>query len=250
MTGIVFDIKEFAIFDGPGIRTTVFLKGCPLRCVWCHNPEGLSPEPETLRSAAGERRVGERWEASALAARLNSQAEILRDSGGGVTFSGGEPLAQAGFVKAVIEHLDRLHVLLDTSGYGPRDEFAQLLGVVDLVFFDLKLLDPAQHRRYTGQDNGPILANLEVLARSGRPYVIRVPLIPGITDTAANLEAVAQACRGLAGLERVDLLPYNRAAGGKYPACGRRFAYVPQEGRRPAEAAGFFSRYGVPVRVV
>jgi len=250
VTGVVFDIKEFAVFDGPGIRTTVFLKGCPLRCLWCHNPEGLSPDPEVLHSAAGDRRVGLCWEASALAARLNSQADILRDSGGGVTFSGGEPLRQAEFVAAVIAGLRELHVLLDTSGYAPEQDFRRLLDVVDMVFFDLKLMDPALHERYTGRDNRPILRNLEVLAQSGCPFVVRVPLVPGITDTPANLAAVAAACQGLSGLERVDLMPYNRAAGGKYAACGRRFALIWDEAREPDADTASFERLGIPVRVL
>jgi pyruvate formate lyase activating enzyme len=250
VTGIVFDIKEFAVFDGPGIRTTVFLKGCPLRCPWCHNPEGLSPEPEVIRHAVGQRLVGERWEAGALAARLNSQADILRDGGGGVTFSGGEPLLQAEFVAEVVQQLAGLHVLLDTSGYGPEHAFRRLLSLVGTVFFDLKLVDAGQHQRYTGRDNGPILRNLHILAQSGCSYVVRVPLVPGITDTPANLTAIAALCQGLQGLQRVDLLPYNRAAGGKYAACGRRFGCVWNEARESNADTAPFDCAGVPVRVV
>jgi pyruvate formate lyase activating enzyme len=250
VTGILFDIKEFALFDGPGLRTTVFLKGCPLRCAWCHNPEGLTAEPQMLRSAGGERLVGQRFEAAALATRLNRQADILRDAGGGVTFSGGEPLQQAAFVGAVIDGLDRQHVVLDTSGYGEEAEFRRLVAKVDLVFFDLKLIDPHLHERYTGCGNGPILRNLRALSESKRPYVIRVPLVPGVTDTAANLSAIAQTCRCLAGLVRVDLLPYNRAAGGKYDACGLRFAPSWDEAQAPCVDTDVFVRAGLAARVV
>lgn len=250
MTGILFDIKEFAVFDGPGIRTTVFLKGCPLRCLWCHNPEGISPDPEVLHSPAGDRLVGTVWEARDLAARLTSQADILRDAGGGITFSGGEPLRQAEFVAEVIAGLGGLHVVLDTSGYGPEDAFRRLVDRVDMVLYDLKVMDPDQHARYTGHDNRPILRNLELLAGSGCPYVVRVPLVPGVTDTPGNLAAIVEVCRGLCGLERVDLMPYNRAAGGKYGACGRRFSPVWDDAREPVADTAPFVRAGIPVRVV
>lgn len=222
-TGITFDIKEFAIQDGPGIRTTVFLKGCPLRCPWCHNPEGLSPEPEILHGAAGERTVGKRWEAEELAAYLNRQVPILARNGGGITFSGGEPLLQAEFLLAVRACLAPVHVLLDTSGYAAADVFGRVLAAVDHVYFDLKLMDPVAHRRVIGVDNAPILANLALLADSGTPYTIRIPLVPGITDTEANLAQIAAHVAELPQLPPVHLLPYNRAAGGKYAACGRDF---------------------------
>jgi pyruvate formate lyase activating enzyme len=250
VTGTVFDIREFALFDGPGLRTTVFLKGCPLRCAWCHNPEGLTPEPQVLRSAGGERLVGQRFTAAALATRLNRQADLLRDAGGGVTFSGGEPLSQADFVSAVIAGLDRQHVVLDTSGYGDELAFRRLLDRVDLVFFDLKLIDAHLHERYTGSANGPILRNLQALSESKRPYVIRVPLIPGVTDTPENLGAIAATCRCLPGLLRVDLLPYHRAAGGKYGACGLRFSPAWDESRPVRADTGVFERAGLAVRVV
>jgi pyruvate formate lyase activating enzyme len=223
LTGIVFDIREFAVHDGPGIRTTVFLKGCPLRCSWCHNPEGLSQEPQTLIGAAGSRLVGRRYSSNELAALLNSQAAILRANEGGVTFSGGEPLLQAVFVAEVIDQLDGVHVLLDTSGCGSDDDFRLLLEKIDLVFFDLKLMDPAEHRRHTGRDNASILRNFETLAAADVPYVVRVPLVPGVTDTDENLTAIAEAVAGKTNLVRVDLLPYNRAAGGKYAPCGMTF---------------------------
>lgn len=250
VTGTVFDLKEFAVFDGPGIRTTVFLKGCPLRCAWCHNPEGLSVEPEVMRTPSGKRHVGERFTATELAARLNRQGDILRDAGGGVTFSGGEPLLQADFVGAVIDRLDRLHVLLDTSGYGEEATFRRLLAKGDMVYFDLKLVESRLHERYTGCGNEPIMRNLQVLAGSKRPYVVRVPLVPGVTDTRANLEAIAEVCRCLATACRVELLPYNRAAGGKYDACGRRFRPDWDESQPVNADTGVFARAGIEARVV
>jgi pyruvate formate lyase activating enzyme len=249
LTGIVFDIREFAVHDGPGIRTTVFLKGCPLRCSWCHNPEGLSPEPQTLKGTAGERLVGRRYTSGELAALLNDHAAILRANEGGVTFSGGEPLMQAPFVAAVIDRLDHTHVLLDTSGYGSDDDFRLLLAKVDLVFFDLKLMDAAEHRRHTGCDNTPILRNLETLAASGVPYVVRVPLAPGVSDTDENLTAIAEAVAGSKNLVRVDLLPYNRAAGGKYAPCGMAFQPTFDESRDVRTNTSPFEARRIPVNV-
>lgn len=221
--GIVFDIKEFAIQDGPGIRTTVFLKGCPLRCPWCHNPEGLSPEPETLHGAAGDRMVGKRFTAEELATHLNRQVPLLVRNDGGITFSGGEPLRQAEFLVAVCRRLLPVHILLDTSGYGSAEDFRRVLAVVNHVYFDLKLMDPEAHRRVVGVELAPILANLAQLAASDLPYTIRIPLVPGLTDTTANLERIADHLACLPRRPVVHLLPYNRAAGGKYPACGRTF---------------------------
>lgn len=247
--GIVFDIKEFSVHDGPGIRTTVFLKGCPLACMWCHNPEGQSIRPQVMRSAVGERQAGTDYTADALAVLLNRQAAIFKANEGGVTFSGGEPLMQAGFVAAVIDLLDDLHVVLDTSGFGKEKDLRELLPRVDLVYYDLKLIDPAAHKHYTGQDNALILNNLRILAESGTPYVIRVPLVPGVTDTDANLSAIAATVRGLAGLVEVNLLPYNRAAGAKYEAAGLRFQPDYDETQPVNANRLLFELAGIKVRV-
>ena len=126
-----------------------------------------------------------------MAALLNKQVPLLTANEGGLTFSGGEPLCQADFVAAVIDLLDDAHVLLDTSGYGDADNFRRLVARVDLVYFDLKLIDRYQHLRYTGCDNDLILRNLRIMSDSGKPFVIRVPLVPGVTDTAENLAAIA-----------------------------------------------------------
>jgi pyruvate formate lyase activating enzyme len=221
--GIVFNIREFTIHDGPGIRTTVFLKGCPLACMWCHNPEGLSKNCQAMQSPAGTRLVGSTCSPQELAALLNRQSVILRANEGGVTFSGGEPLMQAPFVVEVIDLLDNLHVVLDTSGYGHEQDFRMLLGRVDLVYYDLKLIDPRAHEHYTRLPNHRILHNLQVLSASGVPFVIRVPLIPGVTDTRDNLAAIARTVQALPGLLHVNLLPYNRAAGAKYEPLGMEF---------------------------
>ena len=248
-TGIVFDIKEFTIHDGPGIRTTVFMKGCPLSCTWCHNPEGQSMRPQVIHGLAGERLAGQKYAAAELAALLNQQAEILRANEGGVTFSGGEPLLQAQFVAEVIDLLNDIHVLIDTCGYGDQQDFARLVVRSDLVYFDLKLIDPAAHRHYTGRDNDLILDNLQVLSASGKPFVIRVPLVPGVTDSDANLTSIAETLRGLSGLLRVDLLPYNQAAGSKYKFAGMEFNPDYDETRPLNVNTRIFEQRGVKVCV-
>jgi len=248
-TGSVFDIREFTVHDGPGIRTTVFLKGCPLRCTWCHNPEGQSRDPQPMTSPAGTRLVGIEYAAGELADILNRQSVILRPNQGGITFSGGEPLMQAGFVAEVIDRLEDLHVLLDTSGYGAERDLLLLLDRVDMVYYDLKLIDEGAHIRHTGCSNGPILRNLQVLSRSGVPFVVRVPLVPGVTDTDENLAGIAQVIKNLPGLMQVDLLPYNRAAGAKYRAAGMEFHPEYDETQPVRVNTRVFLEAGVKVRL-
>lgn len=250
LTGVVFDIKEFAVHDGPGLRVTVFLKGCPLRCSWCHNPEGQSPEPEILRGTAGERLAGVSFSSQELALRLNSLAVFLRVGEGGVTFSGGEPLAQADFIAEVIDQLDHLHVLLDTSGYAAEGSFRKVAAKSQLVYFDLKLMNSVTHQAHTGVGNEPILRNLRILNELGVPFVIRVPLIPGVTDTDENLSAIARSVAGMPGLQRIDLLPYNKAAGAKYAACGMAFHPTFNESLETNVNLSHFISAGLKVRVV
>jgi len=250
--GVVFDVKGCAVHDGPGLRQTVFLKGCPLRCRWCHNPEGLSPAPQLMVSAGCThcgacaavcptpgactacgacavvcplrlRRVaGDRVDASALAARLLRDAPFYAAAGGGVTFSGGEPLLQAGFVLAVCARLPGVHKALQTCGFADAGTFEAVASSMDFVMLDLKLMDGAAHKRWTGQDNASILANAAWLAKRGVPWAARVPLIPGVSDTPGNLEATAAFLRSLSGssLQRVELLPYHLTAGAKYAMAG------------------------------
>jgi pyruvate formate lyase activating enzyme len=249
-SGVVFDIQEFSVHDGPGIRTTVFMKGCPLRCAWCHNPEGLRPEPQIMRATSGERQVGTEFTSDRLADILNRQADLLRSNEGGVTFSGGEPLYQAAFVAEVIDTLLDVHVLLDTSGYASAEDFLLVARKCRLVYFDLKLVDSSQHRRFTGMDNRLILQNLMLLATTGIPFVIRVPLVPGVTDTRENLEAISALAAPLRGLQRVELLPYNRAAGAKYEAVGMRWRPSFDEGASVRADVAPFSEKGIEVTIV
>lgn len=254
MEGVVFDIKEFAVFDGPGIRTTVFMKGCPLRCQWCHNPEGLSPQPQITVSPVscthcgeclkhcptpghctacgrcvpycrqGLRRVaGRRMAPEALAEKLLRGRKLLEESGGGVTFSGGEPLMQWPFVRETIARLDGLHCAVETSGYAPDAVFREVMETLDFIMMDIKLTDPEKHRRFTGVDNAPILRHADMLCAGDTPFVIRMPLIPGVNDERAHFEAVAARVAGAKALQRVELLPYHKTAGAKYGMVGMEY---------------------------
>jgi pyruvate formate lyase activating enzyme len=249
-TGTVFDIKEFAVHDGPGIRTTVFLKGCALRCSWCHNPEGLSPNPQVFHSPAGERPVGKRYTSSELAALLNQQAGLLSENGGGVTFSGGEPLFQAEFVAEVIDQLDGLHILLDTAGYASKANFERVVSRVDMLYLDIKSLEVDTFKKYCGGDLDVLLTNFVQLRNLDVSVVIRVPLIPGVTDTLRNMTAIAQMVRDIPGLVRVDLLPYHRLAGAKYPLLGLEYQPGFDEDQTPRVLTEPFDAMDLPWRLV
>ena len=224
--GIVFSIEEFAIHDGPGIRTTVFLKGCPLRCAWCHNPEGISPEPQWMRRRDGRTMCGYGISSDELVAKLLRDREIFRMNGGGVTLTGGEPLRQAAFAAEVLAGLQAggVHTAVETSGYASAEQFRRVAERADLVLFDVKHTDPAEHLRWTGVGNAPILRNLRWLAVLGRRFVVRIPLIPGVNDTRENMLRTCLLVKDAPGLERVEILRYHKTAGAKYAMVGRTYA--------------------------
>lgn len=229
-TGRVFEIREFTLHDGPGVRTTVFFKGCPLRCAWCHNPEGQSFEIETMRSNTSvgsvrraDRLVGQDWTAAALAEELLKNADLMSQSGGGVTFSGGEPLAQAAFLLELIPLLREkgVHLALETSGCVSCETYRKVVSQLDFVYQDVKLLDADSFRRWTGGELDVVLENVSWLRRSGIPFVFRVPCIPGVNDDAASRAAFDAFADGA----KIEYLPYNAAAGAKYPMLGRTMPY-------------------------
>ena len=224
-SGLVFNIQRYSVHDGPGIRTTVFLKGCPLACPWCHNPEGQRAEIETmLASHARKGGVPDRdtagWRVSVddLLDEIEKDRIFFDTSGGGVTFSGGEPLMQVSFLTALLAGCQRrgIHTVVDTSGYVSPDEMQQAAAHTDLFLYDLKIIDRQAHLRHTGCDNQPILDNLAWLDRAGKAVIVRFALVPGMTDDARNIDAIADLMSASTSLSRVDLLPYHRIAAGKY----------------------------------
>ncbi len=249
MTGTIFDIKELSIHDGPGSRITVFMKGCPLRCAWCHNPEGLSSLPqlmykENMCSHCGTCKKGCSHEecrtfnrcvhacpngclsvsgktvsTDELADTLKSHERFLKMMNGGITVSGGEPLMQADFVCELFDKLSGIHKAVQTSGYADSEIYKRVIDKCDYVMQDIKLADENEHIKYTGVSNKKILQNIEYLKNSGKEFILRVPLIPNITDTKRNLEAICK----IAGDSPVELLKYNTLAGAKYPMLGMEY---------------------------
>jgi pyruvate formate lyase activating enzyme len=265
-TGTVFNVQRASFHDGPGIRTTVFLKGCPLRCPWCHNPEGVAAAPEILVSEArclhcgscadacprpngplpagsalgsagctacgrcaqacpsGARQIaGRPWSVGEVLEEVLRDSLVYEESRGGVTFSGGEPLAQAGFLLECLAACRRagLHTAVDTCGFAGPAVIAEVAQRTDLLLWDLKVLDPERHLALTGAPLGPILENLAVAAETGTPIWLRVPVIPGVNDNEGTMRAAARLASTTPGVERVSLLPYHRTADGKRLRLGR-----------------------------
>ena len=251
MTATIFDIKEFSIRDGPGSRTTVFFKGCPLRCRWCHNPEGLSPAPQLM---VKESRClhceqckapcshpeckpfgrclhvcpqgcvtvsGKEWNSGELAEKILKNRTMLEMLGGGVTFSGGEPMLQHRFLLDLIPKLQGMHTAMETSGFAAPEAFRAVCEMLDYVMMDVKLANCDAHRKWTGVPNDTILENLRWLKQSGIPHEFRTPMIPGVTDTAENLTAIEELTAG----SKWTKLPYNTLAGSKYPMLGMIYPF-------------------------
>ena len=224
--GTIFKVKKYALHDGPGIRTTVFFKGCPLSCRWCHNPEGIDPRPQTMsrRTSSGEidETVGTVIGVDALIKEIEKDVLFYDESGGGVTFSGGEPLSQPQFLHAVLAGCNHreIHAALDTSGFAPPAVVDRILPGLQLVLFDLKIMDADQHHRFTGVSNRIVLENLKRIADSQTPVRIRVPLIPGITDGEDNIGKIARFAGTLRTIQGVDLLPFHRIGEEKYRRLG------------------------------
>lgn len=248
MNGTIFDIKEFSIHDGPGGRITVFLKGCPLRCIWCHNPEGLKKESQLMHKKnlctnCGICKVpcnheeckamgrcihacpngalsvsGYEISARELAEKLNKNAEMLESLKGGVTISGGEPMLQADFVCELADRL-KVHKAIQTCGYTDEDTYRRVIDKFDYIMQDIKFIDCETHKLYTGVDNDRILENIEYLKQCGKEFIFRVPMIPDITDTKENLTAISKMTEGFP----VEYLPYNSLAGAKYEMLGMEY---------------------------
>jgi pyruvate formate lyase activating enzyme len=208
--GVLFEIQRWSTDDGPGIRTTLFFQGCPLRCRWCCNPECWS---ESL--------LGNHMTVEAIIAAVERDRVFYRRSGGGVTFSGGEPTAQPELLRTLARRLRDLgyHLALETCGHFPWEANAEALAAMDLVHLDLKHLDSGAHRRLTGVPNDLILANALRLAGTGIPLVLRLPLIPGHNDDPANLAATARFSVRL-GRPPIQVMPYHALGLGKYQALG------------------------------
>ena len=209
MKGIVFDIRRGVTKDGPGLRTSVFLKGCPLRCVWCHNPESQSPEIE--RAVTTDEVCGREMSVEEVMDEVRRDKVFYASSGGGVTLTGGEPMMQGDFAFALASaaHKDGIHVAIDTSGFAPWAAFERMLSVVDLFLYDLKCMDSKRHRELTGVDNQAILENLRRLDDAGAKTWIRCPLAPGLNDSDKDLAALKAFTSRLRNMEKLEICPYH-----------------------------------------
>jgi pyruvate formate lyase activating enzyme len=296
---LIFDIKHYAIHDGPGIRSTIFLKGCPLACIWCHNPEGRSPKAEKMVTASkciGCRQCVESCpqqacrltsegivtdtkrctvcgkcaevcgsNATEMAGRsetVESMIDVLKkeviffdQSGGGVTVSGGEPLMFPKFLSELLDECGKIgiHRTLDTSGYAGTEILLEVSRRVELFLYDIKMMDSAKHKKYTGVDNAMILHNLKGLAESGANICIRIPLIEGINDDDKNIDETAAFINALAGeKKRVELLPYHNSAIHKYRKLGRSYnadSLVRPDESRQQQIIERFRRTGISARL-
>jgi len=231
MKGLLFDIRHYAVHDGPGIRTTVFLKGCPLACSWCHNPESQLPVSESMII---NRRVGEiLHETTETVGYYSAPLEVVQEieksrlffdeSGGGVTFSGGEPMMQPEFLDEVLTLCKNreLHTAVDTCGYVSVETLRTIATHTDLFLFDLKVMDLAKHIEYTGVSNHLILSNLELLVAMQKKIWLRMPVIPGVNDVPDEVEAFSELLSGLYPMvDHLFLLPYHAGAKSKYKRLG------------------------------
>jgi pyruvate formate lyase activating enzyme len=296
---LIFDIKRYAINDGPGIRITIFFKGCPLKCAWCHNPESQLPAQQKFYTAS--RCIGARdcieicpnnalsltpdgivtdWElcnlcgkcaeacptkAIEMSGRFYTSQELLKiiekervhfvQSGGGVTISGGEPLMFPEFLIELLVLCKQagIHTTVDTSGFAPEESILKVAKHTDLFLYDLKMMDPVQHKKWTGVDNKRILENLKILINAGKPVNIRVPLIKNVNADEQNLRATAQFISNLNGkIPSVNLLPYHPIGKGKYRKMGLPWSSFGMEElteKEVEQAIQLFKGYGLEVEV-
>ncbi len=239
--GIIFDIKRFAVHDGPGIRTTVFLKGCPLRCAWCHNPESISAAicevPKTVRIGDKTFRenetVGREITVKELMHELEKEKIFMDESAGGVTFSGGEPLMQPEFLNEALQACKNagMHTAVDTSGYARWEILEKAAGLTDLFLYDLKIMDDKKHQEFTGVSNKIILENLRKLSAMGKHIQVRIPCVPNITLTVENIAQTIDFLKTLAYKPtEINLLPYHSTAAHKYERFGIKNQF---EGTKP-----------------
>ncbi len=253
MKALVFDIEKFAVHDGPGIRTVVFLKGCPLRCIWCHNPESQSFEQERMASADGRsppETVGRPMTVEDVMAQVRRDKAFYDNSGGGLTISGGEPLAHFEFTRELLAAAksESIHTAIETSGFASRERLEALLPLVDLWLWDVKA-HPSQHKKFTGVEAALILDNLAFIAERGAKIILRCPLVPGVNDSDEALRHIRGLSETTPGVIRVDIEPYHPMGEDKNRRLGRtRYFQAPfaTEADKARWRSAIFKASGLP----
>lgn len=264
MQGLIFSVKRYSIHDGPGIRVTFFMKGCPLSCWWCHNPEGISPVQETVLQirSVGEKEftvneeVGKYYSPGDILKILDKDRIFLQQSGGGVTFSGGEPMMQFDFLTGVLKacRANGYHTTVDTSGYSSPENFKAVMPFTDLFLFDIKHLDETRHIQFTGVSNTGILDNLRMVINSGKDVMVRIPVIPGKNDDPVHLSELRDLLSEINGenLKKINLLPFHRIGKAKYSKFGLEYRMNDTEQpshERMMELKEFFGETGIKVKI-
>ena len=272
--GVIFDIQRFSVHDGPGIRTTVFMKGCPLRCKWCHNPEGLLKAPQLqyfkeLCIGCGRCKTREYlWNADhcpSKALKVCGQQMtvdevmdiVLKDKNfyadnGGVTFSGGECLLQADFISLFLKKAKEvdIHTAIDTSGYIPWHSIEKTLDFCDLYLYDVKCITPELHEKYTGVNNSLIIENFKKLSTTGKEIWVRIPVIPTFNDNEREMTAIADLVASVDNVRRVTLMPYHSLGASKYETLGLSYEYDPNmkiENDKLEKFINLFNEKDIPV---
>lgn len=279
MTGIVYNIQRYSLDDGPGIRTTVFLKGCPLHCAWCSNPESQSLHPElshreslcvhcgncvescpnnALDIIDGELYIdrlkcmscgtcvdtcihqalsimGQEMSADTVMQTVRRDKVFYETSGGGLTLSGGEILAQPQFAAEILRQAkaENIHTCIETSGFGARADVEKIFSLSDLIYYDIKHANSERHQVLTGVKNELIIDHLRVAIASGNTVVVRIPFIPGVNTSLEDVADIVSLLKGISGFKQVHLLPYHNYGSGKYKTLGRE--YIMGDLERPDE---------------
>jgi pyruvate formate lyase activating enzyme len=264
MQGLIFSVKRYSIHDGPGIRVTFFMKGCPLSCWWCHNPEGISPDREMIVQTrrvgemefSGNEEVGKYYSVSDILAILEKERIFFQQSQGGVTFSGGEPMMQFEFLLEALKacKANGYQTAIDTSGYSSPENYKAVMPFTDLLLFDIKHLDNSKHLEYTGVSNFGILDNLRMILKNGKAIMVRIPVIPGINDDQGHLNDLRNLIAELKceNFKRINLLPFHRIGKSKYKKFNLPYRMNDTEQPSPErmrELKEFFSETGIKVKI-
>ena len=222
-TAVLFDIQRNSYVDGPGIRTTVFFKGCNLRCAWCHNPESQSPLPQVMREANKITECGKEYTVDGVMREIRKDKPFYEASGGGVTFSGGECMLQMDFLEEILRECKKngIHTAVDTAGHVPFESFERILPYTDLFLYDVKCYDSDKHKKYTGVGNGLISENLGKLLHADKSVWVRIPVIPTVNDSVEEMTAIRHFFDTYGQPEKIELLPYHAMGEHKYAAIGR-----------------------------